>query len=571
VTGSRDVLVGIADTGLDPGHPDLRDNVRSDLSRDFVADGPNLSPVSHATHVAGIVGAVGNNGRGVTGVGWNLGLVDLHVIRVDGAPDTAVAGGFAYARQAGLRIVNASFGISGPSQLVRDAIAEAPNTLFVVTAGNLPDDHDVVPEYPCTFELPNMICVAASQQDGNLTDWTGYGGKTVDLAAPGEDILSTVPKVDMPIDDQFKGDEAEFEAHWSHGGTNDGWDRRKVKIGASERWALTSNAGTFPAGVDSYAQYIPAVDLSGKAGCMVWVTLKFDPGADGAELSLESTTDGSHWQQVGEVAPLDDPDTLNVTLFALPAGGRPSVSLRFHLQTPHAVHRPGFGAWIDEVELDCAEPGTEDYALTSGTSMAAPMVAGAAAVLLARNPLLTVAQLRDALLSSVTRVASHQGKTVTGGVLNLPGALAKVSPLGGETSQPTIGTTMPATTTPAAAPGEIPLVAGRLVARVTARRSQPISRDGDVLVRVRYDRDVQLRAAGSVAFKGGRARLRKIKRAIAADTTTSLKLHLRAGPLRRARAAYHDGHTLTARVTLRATDASGEVETVRRFARDRPR
>lgn len=579
--GSPKVLVGIADTGLDPNHPDLHANVRTDLSRNFVPDGENLSPVYHATHVAGIVGAVGNNDRGIAGVGWNTGLVDLHVIRVDGAPLSDVAEGLAYAGRIGLRIVNASFGIGGRSQLIQDAVAQSPETLFVAAAGNLPDNRDKLPEYPCSIRLPNVLCVAATGQNGKREWWTSFGPKTVALAAPGDEIVSTVSKIDKVDQDFFKMDAADFDAHWTHGGTGDDWGRRDVKVGSRTGPTLTSNDGSLAGGVDSWAQYRPALDLSDKSGCMVWSTLKLKPGRTDVHLALEWSTDETTWHEAGEIAPLDDQDTVLVTVNSIPAGGNPHVWLRYRWRTPAEVTEPGPGAWITEFELECAEPGTEDYEPLTGTSMAAPMVSGAAALLLARNPGLTTQQLRDILLSSARPEPTFAGKTISGGVLDLQAALAKVPPPdtgGGGTGGGGNGTSTPsdsgANPTPGAAapPTEVPLVSGPLTARVTARSTQAIARTGDVALRVRYDRAVRLKATGTVSFsRGGRVRLPALRRALAADTTTRVVLRLRGTALRRARAAYEAGSKLTAQVTMQATDADGSIRVKRRVVRDRPR
>jgi subtilisin family serine protease len=216
--GSRDVLVAIADTGVDHTHPDLTDNtwtnpgeaggratngldddgngVADDVrGYDFAEDDPDPEDVhSHGTHVAGTVGAVGGNGVGVTGVAQRVSLVAVKVLGDSGSgTDADVAQGFAYAGRIGAQVVNASLGGPGLSQVVEDAIAGAPNTLFVVAAGNDEADNDVAPTSPCAEPPENLICVAATDHADAAAAFTNYGATTVDLGAPGVSILSTVP------------------------------------------------------------------------------------------------------------------------------------------------------------------------------------------------------------------------------------------------------------------------------------------------------------------------------------------------------------------------------------------
>ena len=100
---------------------------------------------------------------------------------------------YAYAARNGARVVNASLGGPSFSRAEHDAIAAAPNTLFVVAAGNDGANNDATPEYPCDYDLANVVCVAATGHDGTLASFSNYGSVNVDLAAPGVDIASTWP------------------------------------------------------------------------------------------------------------------------------------------------------------------------------------------------------------------------------------------------------------------------------------------------------------------------------------------------------------------------------------------
>jgi subtilisin family serine protease len=218
-TGSLGTSVGVLDSGIDFAHPDLAPNLwrnpgesgsgretngHDDDGNGFVDDWRGWDwvendnapgdPNGHGTHVAGTLGARGNDRRGVAGAAWRVGLVSLRVLDAYGAgriSDSIAA--YHYAARAQLPVINASLAGSDFSQAEYDAIRAASGTLVVVAAGNDGRDNDVAGSYPCNQPLPNIVCVAASDQDDRLTDFSNYGRRSVDLAAPGAGIISTVP------------------------------------------------------------------------------------------------------------------------------------------------------------------------------------------------------------------------------------------------------------------------------------------------------------------------------------------------------------------------------------------
>jgi subtilisin family serine protease len=224
-TGAAAITVGILDTGIDLTHPDLVPNLwanpgESGAGRetngvdddanglvddwrgwDWVAD--DNAPADenwHGTHVAGTVGARGNDATGIAGVAWHVGLAPLRVLDASGDGQVSdLISAYGYARQKGLKIVNASLGGSTGSQAEYDAIALASNTLFVVAAGNggpdqIGDNNETTPQYPCNYNLPNIVCVAATDNRDVLAGFSNYGSTAVDLAAPGVDIASSIPE-----------------------------------------------------------------------------------------------------------------------------------------------------------------------------------------------------------------------------------------------------------------------------------------------------------------------------------------------------------------------------------------
>jgi subtilisin family serine protease len=221
-TGSTNVVVAVIDTGIDYGHPDLADNMWvnpgeiagngiDDDSNGIVDDvygarwtGGNGTPTSgnpmdgdgHGTHVAGTIGALGNNGVGVAGVNWRVRLMALKFLDDNGSGWTADAiAAIEYAIEKGAHLSNNSWGGGGYSQALKDAIdaAGAAGQLFVAAAGNGNRDNDATPTYPASYDSPNIIAVAASDRNDNKASFSSYGRAAVDIAAPGVATLSTTP------------------------------------------------------------------------------------------------------------------------------------------------------------------------------------------------------------------------------------------------------------------------------------------------------------------------------------------------------------------------------------------
>ncbi|MDX6555079.1 MAG: serine protease [Miltoncostaeaceae bacterium] len=221
--GSPAVKVAIVDGGVDTSHPDLTGNAALGLNlgevgggreangidddkdglvddwrgwdfRDDDNDPADEDTMGHGTLVASVIAARGGDGIGVTGVAWYAGLIPIRAMSPNGEGDAVdVAAALTYAAARGARVVNVSLGSSTPSQVVQEAIAASPNTLFVVAAGNAGSDLDEAPTYPCAVPLQNVICVTATDQADALPSFANYGGATVHLAAPGDQILGANP------------------------------------------------------------------------------------------------------------------------------------------------------------------------------------------------------------------------------------------------------------------------------------------------------------------------------------------------------------------------------------------
>ncbi len=216
-TGSSDVLVGVIDTGVDYNHPDLAANIWTNPGEipgngvdddgngfvddvhgyDFVnEDGDPFDDHGHGTHVSGTIGAIGNNGVGVVGVNWQVKIMALKFLNSSGSGTTANAiRAVDYSVLMGVDLTSNSWGGGAFSQALYDAIANANahEMAFVAAAGNNGTNNDVSPHYPSNYDLPNVIAVAATDRNDLKASFSNYGPLSVDLGAPGVDILSTLP------------------------------------------------------------------------------------------------------------------------------------------------------------------------------------------------------------------------------------------------------------------------------------------------------------------------------------------------------------------------------------------
>lgn len=215
--GSSSVKVGILDTGVDYTHPELSGNISvntgeipdngvdddgNGLEDDYYGfdfadyDSDPMDEHGHGTHVSGTIGAVNGNG-GVVGMNWHVGLVPAKVLGSDGTGTLdAVVEGINYLASRGVDVINMSLGSYDYSSTEYAAIAHAGQlgVLVAAAAGNEGNDNDGPDKsYPASYDLSNIISVAATDSEDELAYFSNYGQNTVDIAAPGVDILSTAP------------------------------------------------------------------------------------------------------------------------------------------------------------------------------------------------------------------------------------------------------------------------------------------------------------------------------------------------------------------------------------------
>jgi thermitase len=417
----------------------------------------NLISGGHGVHTAGIIGAAGDNGVGISGVARNVRIMPLRVCANEPTtnevrcPFSSIIAAINYAGNNGAGVANLSLGGTTYSQLEVNAYAEHPGTLYVIAAGNDSANHESGEagtkghHYPCDYKpasesspavpgaIENTICVAALDPSEALASYSDYGTTSVDLGAPGTAVLSTFPASETLFSDNFETND--FATKWKALG---------IKFGRTNESPLTSFGISDTPGAAPEANHIYGVQSTSSVAV---------PGGTGA-----CRLEGRRFRKGGgsEGAPyglivngLFSPE---FEFFGGETSGSAMVAFRtvpilelggktvqpFFEYRPGATVGAGYGSWLDDIALNCNAPLSTQptYAFEQGTSMATPHVTGAAALLFSLKPTATITEVREALLTTTTPTASLAGKTVTGGRLDISAALNKLVPPGTETTSP---------------------------------------------------------------------------------------------------------------------------------------
>ena len=415
-------LVAVIDSGVAHTHRDLAPNMWSNAEEtargsngidddgngyvddtrgwDWVDEDADPSdPYGHGTHVAGTIAARAGDRTGIAGIAPESKVVALRVLDAVGlGASDAIASAIVYASRAGADVVNLS--IVGPrSETVLAAIAAVPDAIFVAAAGNDGADVSASPTYPCAYEFDNLVCVGASDSTDALAAFSNRGG-SVDIAAPGERIMSTSPSFTKPLVADFETDEG-----WSLG---PGWSRPNDAKGSF------LSAGSPPAG--SVATTDDVVDLSGASGCTLSFVAKAGLGADARAVIEAELADG--WE---EIASLDEADNGEWSRQSFPAA--PLDGARTRLR--YALVGEGTIA-VDDLAVKCVSGTARAYKLGSGTSMASPFVAGVAALMRSLKPDAAPSEIIAALMAGGDTIPSLSGSVSCGCRLNANGAARSV-------------------------------------------------------------------------------------------------------------------------------------------------
>ena len=458
-TDCSTVTVAVIDTGVNYNHPDLATNMWTNaaeiandgidndgidndgngfiddtLGWDFVQQDKDPMDFNlHGTHVAGTIGAVGNNAVGGSGVCWTAKIMPVRVLDAGGSGRTSgILAGFDYAVANGAKVINMSLGGSGFSSLMNTAIVNANTSgvLVIASAGNSAVNNDVSPSYPASYAQPNIISVAATTQTDTLASFSNFGTSSVDIAAPGTNIKSTVV-------DRLNNYSENFDTGAAPGWTLATFDNYGAvvpntvavtnELSVSPNFSLTdSPGGTY--GVNrTYEATSPLINLTGKQGSSLSAIVfwNLDTYSVGDRLGIDVSVDsGLTWIPKTAVFGVG---AAALTLDVSNLDGYANVKFRARLTSDGSAVYDGFH--IDDVVVASAGLSTANvYGFYAGTSMAAPHVAGLAALIMAAEPTLTNLQVKDRILNTGDNLAALVGKTVSGRRINAQMAMPLFSP-----------------------------------------------------------------------------------------------------------------------------------------------
>lgn len=446
ITDCSTSVVAVVDSGVNYNQEDLALNMWNgnptypNHGWDYVDnDNDPMDLKGHGTHVAGIIGATGNNSTGTTGVCWKASIMAVRVLNSQGLGTTAnIIQGIDFAVTNAAKVINMSLGgISTFDPLFSNAIsaAQSADVIVVVAAGNggpdgIGDDNDASGNtvYPCNFTQPNLICVAALDQNFALAIFSNWGTTSVDVGAPGTNIRSTWAGTENTITDTFNSSGV---LNWT---TSGGWGYAQLTLLGIPVDVLV-NPITFPSGTYSNSadnRVYKSFNLSGNNVATLsfftqiavqandffnlgYSTSGGDPFAGGGIL-LDSTG-GVAFNTGGVIGPL--PYDLSPCISA-------TCTVGFQLVTDASGVDQGAG--VSGFSIHTLQLNTNTYNTIDGTSMATPETAGVATMLRAFNPQFTYADVINAIENGGRIVAALAGRTTTGKAVDAMGALEYINP-----------------------------------------------------------------------------------------------------------------------------------------------
>lgn len=445
-TGSSNVVIAVIDSGvainsnISVGHPDLINNIWTNQGETSCTDGVDndsngyiddcygwdfldndndpMDYSSHGSHVSGTIAAVGNNNEGISGVMWNASIMPLRFLDAAGSGNTADAiSAILYATENGAHVINNSWGGGGFSQALEDAISLS-NAVVVCAAGNNGADNDSTPFYPASYSSDNIISVAATTNNDDLASFSNYGAASVDIAAPGTGIYSTLPARNQLLSDNMSDlNNWIADPPWGLSGT----------YYSSPKSASDSPDGNYSNNANVSLEIASPFNITSLRGTAMDYMLRLETESNYDFLCIDASNNGKRWSNIvcwhGSTGGWFYFMSEDLTQY----DNAGNLYIRFRLDSDHSINYDG--AYIDDV-LITTYSGTYDgteYASYNGTSMAAPHVSGVAGLIKASNPSLTSLEIKEIILNNVDIKGSLSGKVLSGGRLNAYSAVSSAA------------------------------------------------------------------------------------------------------------------------------------------------
>ncbi|MCU0849372.1 MAG: S8 family serine peptidase [Spirochaetes bacterium] len=465
ITDCSGVTVAVVDTGINYNHDDLAANMWDGSACKDEKGNPLGGCIhgynffsgtrdpedqnGHGTHVSGTIGAVGNNGTGTAGICWNVKIMAVRVTDALGYTDSAtISRGIDFAVQNGARVINLSLGgpldpLSPGDLNLYEALerSKAAGAVAVAAAGNEGRDNDSVKTVPCDFKmanqffisgkwvkksgLDNLICVAALDQNFSMASFTNYGTESVDLGAPGTNIVSEWFATTRTITDDFN-DSGAFD--WISGAPLEwGYVRHMGMDCLANPFSFDWYWSIYQSNLDSMAYKTFAL-----AGTENAVKLQFaskfevESGYDYFEICFDNKS--GYPEHVLDMWTGKTPGD-NFYLFEYDlshCAGSNACTVGFKLFSDSvSAYR---GVAVTYFNLICDTYNNTGYNTVHGTSMAAPHVSGLAAILFAYNPDYTGRDVVGSIKGGGKPVSSLSGNTITGKAANAFGSVCFINP-----------------------------------------------------------------------------------------------------------------------------------------------
>lgn len=431
------VTVAVIDSGIKYDHEDLAANMWDDPTMTvpnhgydtFNGDNDPMDDNGHGTHVAGTIGAVGNNAKGTTGVCWTVKLMAIKAMDAAGAGTTAtITEAIDWAFDNNANVINLSLGGDNADPLLLAAIqnVKAKEIVVVSAAGNDGTNNSTTAKYPCNYRDTNTICVAATGQDNRLGSFSNFSTTYVDVGAPGINIISP-----WPLTRQTTHVDLDITTWTAASATGSVWGSQIVNFSTPQE-SLTVPApwdNSTPYLIDSDTKVHQEFDFSN--GKKIWLQRAMLSNLNSGDLvkTVAKGSLGSPFASGTVIETVTNADNTGSSsyfdIFDISATCAESdCAVGFQFTSNHeTVHS---GVVIHSMDLISFETGTAGYNMIRGTSMATPHVAGLAALLRTRNPDYKAADIVNSIKNGGTNNTFLAAKTTSGKSVSATGSLAYI-------------------------------------------------------------------------------------------------------------------------------------------------